>query len=235
MEQEGWLAFNEQVFLPSSVQFTTDKEQLYEFEKSHPQLEPSIKSLLRAYEGIFDQPVSISEYVLAGLMKKDIEDVKKQLSILHQFGIIDYHPQKDSPQILLLRNRIKAEDLTINMNEYNRRKEKFRLRTKEMIRFVNENTECRSRIIATYFGDAAVRSCGICDNCLRVKSITVSKEEFESINHRILNTVKYEPLHAKELLIKLSGIKKEKAWKVIEFFQAENKIEMDKSGLVRMK
>jgi len=191
--------------------------------------------LLRAYEGVFDQPVSISEFVLVGMMKKNIEDAKKQLLELHRFTIIDYRPQKDNPQILLLRNRIKTEDLTINMAEYNRRKEKFRLRTKEMIHFVKEKTECRSRIIAAYFGDASVRSCGICDNCLHIKSITVSKEEFEIINHRIINTVKYEPMHTKELLSKLSNIKKEKAWKVIEFLQSENKIEMDKSGWVRMK
>ena len=235
LEQEGWLAFNEQVFLPSSVQFTTNKEHLYEFEKDHPHLEPALKSLLRAYEGIFDQPVSISEFVLAGMMKKHIDEVKKHFLELHRFGIIDYRPQKDSPQILLLRNRIKAEDLTINMNDYNRRKEKFRLRTREMIHFVKEKTECRSRMIAAYFGDASIRSCGICDNCLRIKSITVSKEEFETINHRIINTVKYEPMHTKDLLDKLSNIKKEKAWKVIEFLQAENKIEMDKSGWVRMK
>jgi hypothetical protein len=42
-------------------------------------------------------------------------------------------------------------------------------------------------------------------------------------------------LRTKELLISLNGIKKEKAWKVIDFLQAENKIEMDTTGLVRLK
>ena len=59
LEQEGWLAFNEQVFLPSSVMFAVNKNSLYEFEKTNPGLEPCIKTLLRAYEGIFDQPTSI--------------------------------------------------------------------------------------------------------------------------------------------------------------------------------
>lgn len=235
LEQEGWLSFNEQVFLPSTVQFTTTKERLYEFENSHPESEPAIKSLLRAYEGIFDQAVTISEFVLVGMMKKDVAEIRKQLLGLHRFGIINYRPQKDNPQILLLRSRIKAEDLAINMHGYNLRREKFRIRSSQIIRFVKEKTECRSRIIAAYFGDDTTRSCGICDNCLRIKSVILSQEEFESINHRIINTVKYEPMHTKELLLKLSGIKKEKAWKVIEFLQAENKIEMDKSGWVRMK
>ena len=47
--------------------------------------------------------------------------------------------------------------------------------------------------------------------------------------------VKYESLHTKDLLQKLNGIKKEKAWKVLEFLQAENKIEMDATGWVKLK
>jgi ATP-dependent DNA helicase RecQ len=42
-------------------------------------------------------------------------------------------------------------------------------------------------------------------------------------------------MHTRELLEKLNGVKKEKAWKVIEFLQAENKIDMDKDGFVRIK
>ena len=104
-----------------------------------------------------------------------------------------------------------------------------------MIRFTREEIDCRSRFIASYLGDDQVRTCGICDNCFRQKAIHLSKEEFETIHHRILNTVKYESLHTKELLFKLSDIKKEKAWKVIEFLQAENKIDVDEKGWVKMK
>ncbi|MGH2566171.1 MAG: helicase-related protein, partial [Ginsengibacter sp.] len=188
LEQEGWLAFNELVFLPSTIQFTTGKEHLYEFEKLQPLLEPVIKSLLRAYEGIFDHEVPISELVLAGLLKKNADDVKKKLQNLHKSGIIFYTPKKDNPQLFLLRNRIKAEDLSINMTDYNRRKEKFRLRCKELISFVKEKAECRSRYIASYFGDTSLPRCGVCDNCLQFKKAEISKEEFDSINHRIIST-----------------------------------------------
>lgn len=234
LEQEGWLAFNEQVFVPSTIGFITDKDRLYSFEKEHSDLEPIIKTLLRSYEGIFDQPVPVSEKMIAGLMKKELEEIKKQLLRLQQAGLISYEPQKDTPQLLLLRNRIKTEDLTINMIAYNERKEQYRKRIKQMGQYVKENTVCRSRIIGSYFGDEKIRACGICDNCLRQKATGLSKEEFETLYHRIINIVKYESLHAKDLLLKLNGIKKEKAWKVLEFLQAENKIEMDSSGQVRL-
>ncbi|MGB3153252.1 MAG: ATP-dependent DNA helicase RecQ [Chitinophagaceae bacterium] len=235
LEQEGWLAFNEQVFIPSTVMFTTSKDYLYSFEKENQQLEHVLKTLLRAYEGIFDQPVSISEKMLAGLMKKDMDDLKKQLSQLHQSGVIDYQPQKDTPQLYMLRSRIKSEDITINMVAYTKRKDQFQRRMKQMVRYINEEGECRSRIIGSYFGDTAIRPCGICDNCFRQKATTLTKEEFETLHHRIINIVKYESLHTKDLLLKLNGIKKEKAWKVLEFLQAENKIELDADGWVKLK
>jgi ATP-dependent DNA helicase RecQ len=235
LEQEDWLAFNEQVFLPATVMFITSKESLYTFEKENLQLESCIKTLLRAYEGIFDQVTPVSEKVIAGLMKKPAEEVKEQLLLLNHSGIIEYRPQKDTPQLLLLRNRIKAEDIYIDMAAYNKRKESFRLRMKKMAAYVTEEAECRSRIIGRYFGDEKIKACGICDNCLRQKSTQLSLEEFEALHHRIINIVKYESLQIKDLLQKLNGIKKEKAWKVLEFLQAENKIEMDATGWVKLK
>lgn len=104
-----------------------------------------------------------------------------------------------------------------------------------MLGYIREEAECRSRIIGSYFGDNNIRSCGICDNCLRQKAAVLSKEEFETLHHRIINMVKYESLHTKDLLKKLNGIKKEKVWKVIELLQAENAIEMDKTGWVKLK
>jgi ATP-dependent DNA helicase RecQ len=235
LEQEGWLAFNEQVFIQAAAGFTTDKDYLHAFEKEYPQLEPVIKTLLRAYEGIFDQPVPVSEKVIAGLMKTSAEEVKKQLLQLNQAAILDYRPQKDMPQLVLLRDRIRAEDISINMAGYTKRKEQFKQRMKQMIRYVKEDAACRSRIIGSYFGDSHVRPCGICDNCLRQKAAHLTKEEFEALHHRIINMVKYESLHTKDLLLKLNGVKKEKAWKMLEFLQAENKIEMDAGGRVRLK
>lgn len=235
LEQEGWLSFNEQVFIPSSAVFTVNKNNLYEFEKTNPLLEPCIKTLLRAYEGIFDQPTSISEKIISGLIKKDVAAVKEQLLKLHSEGIIDYRPQKDTPQLFLLRNRIKSEDLVIDMVAHEKRKKQFQQRMKQMLNYIKEDAACRSRIIGSYFGDKNIRACGICDNCLKQKASKLSKEEFEAIHHRIINMVKYETLHTKDLLLKLNGIKKEKAWKVLEFLQAENKIDMDAGGRVKLK
>jgi len=235
LEQDGWLSFNEQVFLPSSIQFVCDKNYLYQFENDHPELETLIKVLLRAYAGIFENAVPVSEIMIASLAKKQKEKVVEDLTELHRYRIIDYQPQKDSPQLFFLRSRIKTEDLYIDLKSLELRKTKFIYRVKNMVDYILNEIVCRSKMIGNYFGDEQPGDCGVCDNCLKKKPVTLSKEEFEIINQRITESVKARPIHSKELIEKLSDIKKEKAWKVLHFLQAENKIELDKAGWVRLK
>ena len=235
LEQDSWLSLNEQVFLPSKIKFTTTKEALYDFERSHPELESAIKALLRGYEGIFDFPTSISEIVLIRLLKKDVEEIKKDLLKLDRFGVIHYEPQKDSPQLYFSRNRVKVEDLSINMDLYHKRKEKFVARVKNIVQYVQELVTCRSKMIGSYFGDNKLHNCKVCDNCLRQKKVHIDEKEFEKISNRIQTVLAPQPLPSKELMDQLGAIKKEKAWKVIEFLQAENKLEVDNAGWVRLK
>ncbi|MER3498812.1 MAG: RecQ family ATP-dependent DNA helicase [Chitinophagaceae bacterium] len=232
LEQDGWLSFNEQVFLPSTVQFICDKDSLYQFEKDQSSLEPTIKALLRAYEGIFEYPASISELMLARLLKKEADDLKKELIMLHQYGIINYRPQKDSPQILFLRSRIKTEDLVINLQNLEKRKANFLARVNTMIEYLQSTLRCRSQMIGAYFGDDELKPCGVCDNCLNQKAIILSEDEFKMIHNRINDTVKSSSIHCLQLLQSLKGIQKEKTWKVLRILQAENKIILDKSGFV---
>jgi ATP-dependent DNA helicase RecQ len=235
LEQEELLSFNEQVFLPSKIMFTTNKELLYDFENNNPKSEPVIKALLRTYSGIFDQLVSIHEKTISFLLKRDVNDVINELKKLQSFGIIQYVPQKDSPQLYFIQNRIKAEDLKINQVNYQKRKKQYERRIAALLDYVKLDEPCRSKFIANYFGDENARPCGVCDNCLRQKNINLGKEEFEKIHQRIIQTVKSNSMDATQLLRQLSGINKEKAWKVINHLQAENKLVVDKNGVVKIK
>ena len=235
LEQDGWLAFNEQVFRPGAVNFNITRDRLFTFENENPRLEPLLKTLLRAYEGIFDHTVFISEPVIAQLLKTDVDSIKQLLGEANKAGVIEYIPRKDSPQLVLLRNRVKTEELQINIADYKLRKEKFLERTRVMTQYVREGSKCRSQFIGAYFGDDKVKPCGICDICLRLKSISISKEDFEKIAAEIVTHLHENVLTVKDLVQKLKGFKKEKIWKVIDFLQAENKIEVDGDGVVRLK
>jgi ATP-dependent DNA helicase RecQ len=169
LEQEGLLSFQQQVFLPAQVQFITGKEALYEFEEGHPELEPLIDHLLRGYEGIFDQPVSVYEKKLAFALRKEIAEIRASLQQLQVWGFVRYSPQKESPQLYFFRDRPNAEDLYIDPVKYRLRKEQYATRIRAMIGYLNLRDGCRSRYLANYFGDRGTKDCGICDHCLKAK------------------------------------------------------------------
>jgi ATP-dependent DNA helicase RecQ len=233
LEGDGWLEFNEKNFTPSTLVFTTSKRELTDFEKHYPQHEALLTTLLRSYEGIFDFPAFISENLMARLLKKDETDIKQQLHTIASYGIISYTPQNEEPQIVFKKNRVPIQDLMINTTLYNRRKESFLKRVQTIISYTRQ-CNCRSRFISIYFGDKEAKECGICDNCLIKKATELSPEEFEKISLIISNQLSQKKLTASELIHQIKTIKKEKAWKVIEFLQAEKKIEADSKGLLRL-
>jgi len=167
LEQEGVLIFQQQVFMPARVQFTIGKEALYDFEKDHPALQPLIHTLLRSYEGIFDQPVSVRERQLTYSTRSAPGQVAADLAQLQAYHIIGYVPLKESPQLYFFRDRVAAEDLYIDPVRYRERKEQYATRIRAMVRYLGLSVECRSRYLANYFGDKEAEDCGVCDNCLR--------------------------------------------------------------------
>ena len=234
LEQEDIISFNEVFFKPSTIVFTTSKEELNDFENQHPDLEQLLKGLLRSYEGIFDFPATIYETQLAKFLQVDTDILKKELKKLNDFGIISYTPQKDKPQITLLQNRMYSDNYTINAANHIKRKQHFEQRVRAMVGYIHKSTGCRSQHIAFYFTDTNINACGICDNCINEKVIYISTEEFNAIQLQILRLTKGAPVPVDEILSALKGTKKEKIWKVVDYLQAEKKIQSDKQGNITL-
>ncbi len=232
LEQDDIISFNEMIFKPSTVLVIANRDDLMEFEKIHPELEPLVKGLLRSYEGIFDFPAMINEHQLARFLKQDIMHVKEGLKQLNHYGMIMYSPQNEKPQVTLLKNRMYADSYAVNTSVHLERKRNFEQRVAAMLQYVKTTTSCRSKLIGKYFNAPIANDCGICDNCINQKAISLSAEEFESITAGIFQLIKDNPLPVKDIQEHFRSVKKEKLWKVINFLMAENKIAATKDGNV---
>jgi ATP-dependent DNA helicase RecQ len=234
LEQEEILWFNEVFFKPSTLVFNSNREQLEDFEKQFPSFEKLIKGLLRSYEGIFDYPATIYETELARFIKKSTEELKKELKQLQHYGIVTYDAQKDTPQLSLRINRMYADSFIINLDNYNERKNNFETRVKAITEFITNTIKCRSQIIGNYFNDHAIKRCGICDNCINLKSLRMSKEEFEKIALYILEWSEQHSGEMKELIESGKPFKKEKICKVLDYLQSEKKIAVSREGKISL-
>ncbi len=233
LEQEGFITFHENIFLPSRLGFTTDKYTIDEFEKNHSDLEPVIKCLLRTYPDIFDNTVSVFEKQIAQLLKIHDDVVREQLRRLQAFGIIEYMPQKETPQVHFLCNRAPAKYLTINNEAYLQRRQQFTNRVEKLLDYVMLEHHCRSGFIASYFGDDKVNGCGVCDNCLHQKSLHISDEEFAGITRHILKHIPETGIDINHLKQAVSNIHRNKFWKVLNYLQQERKVK-SKDGMIHL-
>jgi ATP-dependent DNA helicase RecQ len=234
LEQEGHIQFSENIFLPSQVCFTCSKEGLENFEQAYPAFEPLIKALLRSYQGIFDNRISVFEKRMAGICKQSIDEIQKQLQQLAAMGMIEYLPQKETPQIHFLLNRAPAAFLHIDKDQYLKRKEAFTTRINTLIRFATNPGCCRSVFIGNYFGDIDKDNCGICDYCLSIKKNKIDANTFTSIEKQLFVLLSKTPTPIGSIFVALAKEDKEAVWEVIHFLEAENRLIMNEDGTIQL-
>ena len=234
LEQEGHIQFSENIFLPSQVCFTCSKESLENFEQAYPAFEPLIKALLRSYQGIFDNRISVFEKRMAGICKQSIDEIQKQLQQLAAMGMIEYLPQKETPQIHFLLNRAPAAFLHIDKDQYLKRKEAFTTRINSLIRFATNPGCCRSVFIGNYFGDIDKNNCGICDYCLSIKKNKIDANTFTSIEKQLSVLLSKTPTPMGSIFVALAKEDKEAVWEVIYFLEAENRLIMNEDGTIQL-
>lgn len=224
LAQEGLLTYNEFVFKHSQAEFIMSKSDLQEFEEQHPDLEYLVKGLLRSYEGIFDMPVTIYENLLAKFLKCPSSKIMEDLKKLTTYGVIKYSPPAEKPQVFLLQNRMYNDDVKINSRELAARKEHAAQRARAIADFVSNTVKCRSRSIASYFGDNDVPDCGICDNCITNTDARLSPEEFGEVAARVRELAAAEKHTLKEVLKLLRPVRERSSWLVIQFLMGEEVI-----------
>ncbi len=221
LEKEGWITMSEAMFLPSSLMFTIEKEQLYDYQLKNKELDRIIRALLRAYQGVFTNYVYLrNEQQLAKGLKITIGQLHKSFETLHRDKIIDYRPQKDKPQLMFLQERVEAKNLVIDMKMYNFRKERQAYRIEKAIEYA-ESKKCRSRQLLLYFGEKRAETCGICDVCLGRHKTDLSNQDFNRYAEKIRLLVIKEKLTMEQVLESFSPKRKNTVIKTLEFLMDE--------------
>jgi ATP-dependent DNA helicase RecQ len=234
LAQQDILSFNEIFFRPSMVMFTASKSDLIEFEQQHPELEPAIKALLRSYEGIFDFSTSIYEGLLAKFLQTTKEQVTITLKKLHQYGIIQYLPPTEKPQIYLIKSRMYTDDFKIDTPQLALRKEQQEKRIKAVTDYINETKLCRSQIMADYFSASFKNRCGICDNCIHQSQKLLTAQDFELIYEQIMTQTRNGAVEVNSLIKKMKPNKEADIWQAINYLQGEELIVEEPMGFIKL-
>ncbi|QEH40594.1 ATP-dependent DNA helicase RecQ [Chitinophaga sp. XS-30] len=231
LEQEGFLQLSESVFLPSRVEFVRDRDGLFEYEQINPDMEPLIKTLLRTYEGIFDNPVPVYEKQLARLMRIGEQDVIHDLQLLHRQAVIKYQPRKDEPQLSFLQERVSVPYLRIDMALLQQRQQAMEERIAAMAAYVRNKETCRTQQLVAYFGERDAAPCGVCDVCTKKQRGAMKLHEFGEVSKAVLEILKEK--RSLESLMQQVNAEESRVLETLQFLIAEGCVQRDKDGMLQ--
>jgi ATP-dependent DNA helicase RecQ len=224
LELQGYIELTGAIELQSRIHFIAHRDQLYEFQVKNSVLDQFIKIILRSYEGLFDDYVFIQESQIAKRAEIDIKDVIKHLNHLHELGILNYIPAKDTPLITFLEPRHDSKNLRIDSKNLKERKERFIQRAKAVLDYAAEKSKCRSQMLLAYFGEETWHRCGVCDYCLGRNKTGVSDLEFEQVSNQVETLLQNNTYSLHDLVHHLDHSKEAVNLKVLEWLLDNDKI-----------
>jgi len=229
LQENNYLYVTEAVFVPSKLVFNVNKEEFYNHLLTNPEDAELMRTLLRIYQGIFDQETSIDEYKLASFLKISRDNLVQKLNKLSQLEIIRYVPSKDAPQLVFLTPRIQIEGLVIDMVQYRNLKQWRRSMLDAVIRFV-KTPQCRSQLLLQYFGEDISSECRICDVCVNKQKQSKSQGiELQDLNKQIIQVIQNQGCTFKELKHQLKSYTEDSITKGLQFLIDEEVIYFHKS------
>jgi ATP-dependent DNA helicase RecQ len=230
LEQSEWIVLTEAIFIPSNLKILVSKEKLYDYQIRNPKMEIILKSILRSYQGAFMHFINFREKQLAKFLKMPVDNLIKALDLLQTEGIIKYRPQKDSPQIIFLKERARADNLEIDQQMYNFRKKQHKKRMESAILYA-EKPICRSKQLLAWFGQKDVQKCGLCDVCTGRTKTDLDEEDFERYRQKIQVILTREHLTLEEVVQSFNPRREAAVMKSIEYLMDEEFIEKEDGKL----
>ncbi|MEO1009862.1 MAG: RecQ family ATP-dependent DNA helicase [Bacteroidota bacterium] len=160
------IALSESFSRTSTVQFLASKSQIFNYLEENKTSAPVIRTILRTYGGIFDFETKINTHLVAKKVSIEHSSVIQVLEHLQKDNIILYKGKTNDLEVTFLVPR--EDDNTINIlagtvREQNRIKHQ---NLKQMLFYVKNDSDCRSRVLLNYFGEKIAADCGICDVCV---------------------------------------------------------------------
>ena len=224
LEKENYLKLQNVYNNSSKIYIKLDNSELYKFQIANSYFDSYIKLLLRSYSGLFDNFVKINETELAARSGTNTTEIKNILNRLKNLEVLDYVEKKENTQITYLQNRVNNKYLNISEEKLEKRRDSELKRMNYILNYCNQKTNCRTKILLSYFGEEQKYRCGKCDICRERNKLEISDLKFEKIRTEILISLENEDKKLSLICQNLKDFREEKIINVLSYLLENNTI-----------
>lgn len=206
LDRQGIIGLSNEVSEKVQIRFLLESKEVIRYISLHPEEEPIITAILRAYPGIFDLQTNINTVFIA---KKANVTEAKVLTLLEKLGqiqLIEYFSQQNESKITFL--EVREDDRTINrvakyLEEQNKVKKQ---QLESVIHYVSDEQHCKSKLLLQYFGEQIEEDCGKCSYCLQSNKSKITEQ---GLQQRIQTLLLEKDLTSREIVATLLFDEKE--------------------------
>ena len=108
-----------------------------------------------------------------------MDELLPVLERLDKMELLKYNKPGEGPQMFFHHYRVDSRHLVIDLNRIHVLRKRHEARTEAMISFLENNKECRERVLLSYFGEKPQKDCGHCDVCRDKSKATVNVKDLK--------------------------------------------------------
>ncbi len=199
LDRNSIISLSKQFRNKVELQFTTSNSILFRYLEKHPDSGRIVKSILRMYGGIFEQVTKINLSKTAEKASVSETKIIATLVQLEKDNLIVLKLNKTDAQVTFLEPR--EDDKTINriaptIKQQNQLKYD---QVNAMLAYINNNTQCKSMQLLSYFGEQETTPCGICSVCI-TKKTSSSANNINSLKQQVIQLLENGEQSSRDIL-----------------------------------
>jgi len=227
LERDGYITMNDAWDNPSRIFFICSKEDLYSYQLENVEADKILRIILRSYSGVFTDFTRISENEIARRSGIDAPRVIELICRMQKLGILEYLPHKKTPQLIFNTERIDPVDISLSKTFYTQRKKDAYAKLESMINYAISETDCRSRMLVSYFGEKKSENCEVCDVCLKRRRSAINEKKSKEIELAIFGMLHAAPKSITEIVTFLAKYNENDVLSIIRWLIEENYVQAE--------
>jgi len=177
LDNQGIISLSKEFSEKITVRFLLDSREMLRYLSLNPADEPVLTAILRNYSGVYDVDTAINTSLIAKKAKASEDEIVAVLKRMQQKEACQLKTQSNDSTLTF--NEVREDELTIN------RVAKFLQQQNELkanqfasvVNYVSDTSECKSRLLLTYFGETNASDCENCSVCIQKKKTPKSPVE----------------------------------------------------------